>query len=162
MIRLPEFRYYAPKTLREALKILNSEGEKAKVVAGGTDLFPNMKRKVQTPSVLVSLQQVKELHRKISYHKKNGDRANGLIIFSGLTLSEICENRLVRENYPFISKTISMIATPLIRNMGTIGGNLCLDTRCTYYNQSLEWRESVDFCMKAPEGKLNIPCSSSP
>jgi 4-hydroxybenzoyl-CoA reductase subunit beta len=162
MIRLPEFRYYRPKTLKEAVKILNSEGEKAVIVAGGTDLFPNMKRRIQTPSVLVSLQQVKELHRKISYTKINGDQEKRLVIPSGLTLSEVCENRLIRENYPFISKTTSSIATPLIRSMGTIGGNLCLDTRCTYYNQSLEWRESVDFCMKAPEGKLDIPCRVAP
>jgi 4-hydroxybenzoyl-CoA reductase subunit beta len=157
MIRLPEFSYYSPKTLRETLKILASERGKARAVAGGTDLFPNMKRRVQTPAVLVSLNQVKELHRNISRR-----RSAGIVIPSGSTLSEVSRNQLIQQFYPSLSKTASSIATPLIQNMGTIGGNLCLDTRCTYYNQSPEWRESVGYCMKAPEGKPDIPCRVAP
>ena len=140
MMRLPWFRYQAPKTVAEAARILAGEGPGAMLLAGGTDLIPNMKRRHQAPKLLVSLRQVKEL-RKIS----NG---SGLILGSGLTLTEIANSSAIREKFSALRQAAAQIATVHLRNMGTIGGNLCLDTRCTYYNQNHEWRKAIDFCLK--------------
>jgi len=137
MMRLPWFEYRAPGTVAEAAKILAGEGPAAMLVAGGTDLLPNMKRRHQTPECLVSLRQVKDLKRF-----SNG---NGLTLGAGLTLSET----LRMEKVPVaLRQAAAQIATPHLRNMGTLGGNLCLDTRCTYYNQNYEWRQAIDFCLK--------------
>jgi 4-hydroxybenzoyl-CoA reductase subunit beta len=106
------------------------------LIAGGTDLVPNMKRRHQSPKTLVSLRRVKELH------KLNGT------LGAGLTLTELVDSALVREKYRGLWQAAAQVATPHLRNMGTLGGNLCLDTRCTYYNQSHEWRKAIDFCLK--------------
>jgi 4-hydroxybenzoyl-CoA reductase subunit beta len=139
MMRLPRFRYYAPRTIDEAASILAEHGD-AMVVAGGTDVLPNMKRRQQTPTVLVGLRGVAELR-----HVSNGD---GLTIGAGITLADLLALPTVRERYTGLWQAVSQIATPLLRNMGTLGGNLCLDTRCNYYDQNYEWRKAIDFCMK--------------
>lgn len=137
MMRLPWFDYRAPRSVAEAAKILAGEGPGAMLIAGGTDLLPNMKRRHQTPKVLVSLKGIPEL-KKIS----NG---SGISLGSALTLSEI----LKIEKIPAaLRQAAAQIATAQLRNMGTLGGNLCLDTRCSYYNQSHEWRKAIDFCLK--------------
>ncbi len=140
MMRLPHFRYRAPRSVEEAAKILAGEGPDAMLVAGGTDLLPNMKRRHQTPGTLVALRHVDELRRVW-----NGQ---GLTLGTGLTLTDIVRNVDVRERYTGLWQAAVQIATPHLRNMGTLGGNLCLDTRCTYYNQNYEWRRAIDFCMK--------------
>ncbi len=145
MMRLPHFRYRAPRTVEEAAKILAGEGPDAMLVAGGTDLLPNMKRRHQTPGTLVALRHVDELRRV-----RNGQ---GLTLGTGLTLTDIVRNAEVRERYTGLWQAAAQIATPHLRNMGTLGGNLCLDTRCTYYNQNHEWRRAIDFCMKK-DGKI--------
>ncbi len=133
MLRLPWFDFRAPRSVAEASKILAGEGPAAMLVAGGTDLLPNMKRRHQTPKVLVSLKGIESLRK-----------ANGTL-GAGLTLSEI----LKIETIPAaLRQAAAQIATPHLRNMGTLGGNLCLDTRCTYYNQNYEWRQAIDFCLK--------------
>ena len=133
MLRLPWFEHRAPRSVAEAAKILAGEGPRAMLIAGGTDLLPNMKRRHQAPQVLVSLQKIEQL-RKL-------DGAFG----AGATLSEISRD----EKTPAALRHAAIqVATPHIRNMGTLGGNLCLDTRCTYYNQSYEWRKAIDFCLK--------------
>ena len=133
MLRLPWFEYRAPRSVAEAVKILAGEGPAAMLVAGGTDLLPNMKRRHQTPKVLVSLRSISSLRN-----------LNGTF-GAGLTLSEIVHN----EKTPTaLRQAAAQIATPHLRNMGTLGGNLCLDTRCTYYNQNYEWREAIGFCLK--------------
>ena len=133
MMRLPWFDYRAPRSVAEAAKILAGEGPGAMLIAGGTDLLPNMKRKHQTPKVLVSLKGIEALK------KANGSFG------SGLTLSQF----LKIENIPTaLRQAAAQIATVHLRNMGTLGGNLCLDTRCTYYNQNYEWRKAIDFCLK--------------
>lgn len=144
MMRLPWFSYQAPKTVAEAARILVAEGPQAMLIAGGTDLLPNMKRRQQTPATLVSLRQVDGL-KKIA----NG---SGLTLGAGLTLSEVVNAAPVREKYLALWQAVSQVATPHLRNMGTLGGNLCLDTRCSYYNQNEDWRRAIDFCMKC-EGK---------
>ena len=136
MMRLPWFEWRAPRSLAEAAKILAGEGPQAMLIAGGTDLVPNMKRRHQSPKTLVSLRGVSELR------KSNG------ALGAGLTLTELVESPQVRERYRALWQAAAQIATPHLRNMGTLGGNLCLDTRCTYYNQSHEWRQAIDFCLK--------------
>jgi 4-hydroxybenzoyl-CoA reductase subunit beta len=133
VLRLPWFDYRAPRTVGEAAKILAGEGPQAMLIAGGTDLLPNMKRRHQTPKVLVSLKGISELKK-----------ANGTL-GAGLTLTEV----LKIEGIPTaLRQAAAQVATPHLRNAGTLGGNLCLDTRCTYYNQNYEWRQAIDFCLK--------------
>ena len=137
MLRLPWFDYRAPRSVAEAAQILAGEGPAAMLVAGGTDLLPNMKRRHQTPKVLVSLRGISSL--------KSIANGNGLALGAGLTLSETIRI----EKLPVaLRQAAAQIATPHLRNMGTLGGNLCLDTRCTYYNQNYEWREAIGFCLK--------------
>ena len=140
MMRMPWFGWKSPATVAEATKILACEGPQAMLIAGGTDLVPNMKRRHQTPATLVSLRRVADL-KKIA----NG---SGLTLGAGLTLTEVVESAPVREKYRGLWQAAAQVATPHLRNMGTLGGNLCLDTRCTYYNQSLEWRKAIDYCLK--------------
>ncbi len=133
MLRLPWFEHRAPRSVAEAAKILAGEGPRAMLIAGGTDLLPNMKRRHQSPQVLVSLRQVSELK------KLNGTFG------AGLTLSEVTRSD---KTATALRQAAAQVATPHLRNMGTLGGNLCLDTRCTYYNQTYEWRKAIDFCLK--------------
>jgi 4-hydroxybenzoyl-CoA reductase subunit beta len=141
MMRLPVFKYMAPKTAHEAAAILadHAPGE-AMVLAGGTDLLPNMKRRQQTPRILVSLAHVDELR-----HSANG---NGMVLGAGLTLTQLATDLRIKQHYAGLYQAASQIATPHLRNMGTLGGNVCLDTRCNYYDQNYEWRQAIGFCMK--------------
>jgi len=133
MMRLPWFEYRAPRSLAEAARILEGEGPRAMLLAGGTDLLPNMKRRQQTPATLVGLRGVPELKR------------NGAALGAALTLAEIVE----KQGLPAaLRQAAAQVATPPLRNMATLGGNLCLDTRCSYYDQSYEWRKAIDFCLK--------------
>ncbi len=137
MMRLPWFDYRVPRTVAEAAKILAGEGPGAMLIAGGTDLLPNMKRKHQTPKCLISLRQIKDL--------RNVSNGNGVTFGSGLTLTDLVRN----EKTPTaLRQAAHQVATVHLRNMGTLGGNLCLDTRCTYYDQNREWRKAIDFCLK--------------
>ena len=133
MLRLPWFDYRAPRSVAEASKILAGEGPAAMLIAGGTDVLPNMKRKHQTPKVLVSLRGISSLRH-----------FNGTL-GSGVTLTQVAENP---KTPTALRQAAAQIATPHLRNMGTLGGNLCLDTRCTYYNQNYEWRQAIGFCLK--------------
>jgi 4-hydroxybenzoyl-CoA reductase subunit beta len=111
------------------------------LLAGGTDLLPNMKRRQQVPTVLIGLRQVAEMRAV-----KNG--SEGLRLGAGLTLTEIVGNERIRADYTGLWQAAVQVATPHLRNMGTLGGNLCLDTRCNYYDQNYEWRKAIGFCMK--------------
>jgi 4-hydroxybenzoyl-CoA reductase subunit beta len=154
MMRLPEFRYRAPRTIDDAVAWLAENPETTMIVAGGTDLLPNMKRRHQVPATLVGLRAVRGELLDI----RNG---NGLTIGAGVTLSNLIAAPKVRESYAGLWQAASQVATPPLRNMGTVGGNLCLDTRCTYYNQNYEWRKSIDFCMKK-DGRICWVATSSP
>jgi 4-hydroxybenzoyl-CoA reductase subunit beta len=140
MLRLPWFEHRAPRSLAEAAKILAGEGPQAMLIAGGTDLLPNMKRRHQAPKMLVSLRGIEELTKR-----SNG---SGCELGSGLTLSSVAQDPKVREQCTALYHAAVQVATPPLRNMATLGGNLCLDTRCTYYNQTYEWRKAIDFCLK--------------
>ena len=139
MMRLPRFHYFAPRELGEAVQVLAGE-EDAMVVAGGTDLLPNMKRRQQTPRTLIGLRNIDALKRL-----RNGP---DLTIGSGVTLTSLIENEKIKSDYRGLWQAAAQVATPHLRNMGTLGGNICLDTRCNYYDQNYEWRKAIDFCMK--------------
>src|SRR5256886_7714384 len=160
MMRLPYFEYRAPRSVREAADLLASAPGSAMLVAGGTDLLPNMKRRQQVPSTLIGLRQIGELKEIV-----NGD---GLRIGAGVTLTAIVHDRRVHA-YTGLRQAAAQIATPHLRNMGTIGGNICLDTRCNYYDQNYEWRKSINFCLKkdgttcwvAPSSRKCVAVSST-
>lgn len=141
MMRLPKFRYFAPTSVKEALRIKAGEGAGSAFVAGGTDLYPNMKRRQQTPKVVIGLARIAALQRLRA-------GADGLAIGAAVSLSDIEHHRRVRKSYPGLAHAIAEISTPPLRNMGTLGGNVLLDTRCNYYDQNYEWRQAIDFCMK--------------
>ena len=140
MMRLPPFRYFAPRTAQEAARILADHGPAAMAVAGGTDLYPNMKRGQFQPTVLVGLRQLEGA---------TGIHANGALTLGALTtLNDVEHHAQVRGRWPAIAKSAGLVSSPPLRNAGTIGGNLCVDTRCNYYNQTEFWRASIGYCMK--------------
>jgi 4-hydroxybenzoyl-CoA reductase subunit beta len=153
MMRLPPFEYYAPATLDEAVQLKRQYGPEAMYVAGGTDLYPKMKRRQMTPSVLIGLGNIAEM-----LTLSNG---NGLTIGAGLTLTEVAGDPQVREKYPALARAAALVSSPPLRNAGTIGGNLCVDTRCTYYDQTYQWRKALGFCMKK-DGDICWVATSSP
>jgi 4-hydroxybenzoyl-CoA reductase subunit beta len=155
MMRLPKFTYRTPESVAEVARILNEEGDGAKVVAGGTDLYPNMKWRVERPRTVVSLRRVESL-RGIDWQPDGSLR-----IGPGQTLRSLERDERIAGELPGLHQALASISTPLLRNMGTLGGNLCLDTRCNYYNQSWEWRRSIDFCLKC-EGEICWVAPSSP
>jgi len=142
MMRLPKFEYRTPLTIAEAVKIIGDTGPEAQFVAGGTDLYPNMKRRQQTPRTVISVMRLSELNQV------TGNGSQGLVIGASVTLRDICDNEIIKRDYPVIASAARTISTPILRNMGTIGGNLLLDTRCNYYDQNYEWRKGINFCLK--------------
>jgi 4-hydroxybenzoyl-CoA reductase subunit beta len=142
MLRLPPFEYQPARSSDEAVKLLARYGADALPVSGGTDLYANMKQRLFTPKVLVGLRPIADLHF-IAYNE-----VTGLTLGALATLTNIAESDVVRKYYPALAHAASVISTPQLRNVGTIGGNICLDTRCNYYNQNLDWRKALDFCMK--------------
>src|SRR5262245_21104473 len=142
MMRLPKFRYLAPKSVADAVAMISDFGPDAMFVAGGTDLYPNMKRRQQTPKTVISVNRLKELC------EVRGDRNDGLAIGASVSSTPICDHPVINRDYPFVADAARLISTPILRNMGTIGGNLLLDTRCNYYDQNYEWRKGINFCMK--------------
>lgn len=155
MLRLTPFRFYRPETLDEALRIKEDAGDRGMYVAGGTDLLPNMKRRHQDPTTLVSLSSVRELQARSVLP------SGAVEVGAGHTLSEVVRDPGLAADYAAITAAAESVSTPLLRNMGTLGGNLCLDTRCNYYNQSYEWRKCLDFCMKK-DGEVCWVAPSSP
>ncbi len=138
MIRLPRFEIEEPATLEEAAALLSQCRGDAALLAGGTDLLPNMKRRQARPKIVVSLKQIPHL-RGIS---------SGFSIGAMTRLCEIEWDQTIRNTFPCLAEAVAVVATPVIRNQATIGGNLCIDTRCSYYTQSEEWRRAIGFCMK--------------
>jgi 4-hydroxybenzoyl-CoA reductase subunit beta len=155
MLRLPRFQYHQPQGIDEAVRLRSDCGADAAFVAGGTDLYPNMKRRQQTPSHVIGLEHVREL-RNIS-----GTPGEGLTLGAAVTLTEIAAHSVISTHYAAVAHAARVVSTPLLRNMGTIGGNLLLDTRCNYYDQSYEWRKAIHFCMKR-DGDICWVAPSSP
>ena len=153
---LPAFELVRPKSAEEAVKALAEHGLEALIVAGGTDLVPNIRAGLFAPRMLVDIKGLRDL----DYIRF--DAGKGMEIGALATLTAIAESPDVCEHYPVLSEAAATVASPILRNMGTLGGNLCLETRCVWYNQSEFWRESVGYCLKkdgtkchvAPGGKL--------
>src|SRR3989338_11170973 len=163
MLRLPDFTYIRPKSLKEAGRLLAELGPEAMAVAGGTDLYPKMKRGQFTPRYLVSLRYLPEL-RGIHPGSKEG-----MWIGAGETLTTVAENPAINKRFPALAHAAASVSTPALRKMGTIGGNVFADTRCNYYDQTFFWRQAAGFCMKkdgdiclvAPKSKSCLAVFSS-
>ena len=141
MLRLHSYMFERPRTLEQAIRLASDDPEAFMFIAGGTDLMPNMKHQLFTPRRLIALKQVSEL-QGISVV---GDE---LQIGAAETLTTISRHPLVRDRVPSLARAAGLVAAPQLRNMGTIGGNICLDTRCTYYNQTYFWRNALGYCLK--------------
>jgi len=175
MLRLPRFQLHTPATVRDAALLLQehraAEQDAAKtgtpgiavmLVAGGTDLFPNMKRRQFTPATLIALGNA--LPRTIHNGglRPQGPLPLGLTIGAGATLTAVATDARIAEGYRALAESAASISTPQLRNMGTIGGNLCLDTRCNWYDQSLFWRRAEGMCMKTDPSVVCRVATSSP
>src|SRR5215468_510053 len=123
MMRLPKFTYRVAKKVADAVKMMADAGPETMFVAGGTDLYPNMKRRQQTPKTVISIAGIQGLH------EIREGRDSGLVVGACVRLSEIADSKLLTRTQPAVARASGLIATPLLRNMGTIGGNLLLDTR---------------------------------
>jgi 4-hydroxybenzoyl-CoA reductase subunit beta len=155
MMRLPPFQYLAPVSVADAVKLMADHGPEAMLVAGGTDLYPNMKRRQFEPRVLVGLRGIRDLAGI------RAPRGGGLAIGAGTTLTAVSRHPGVRGRYAALATAAGAVSTPQLRNMGTLGGNVCVDTRCNYYNQSYQWRKAVNFCMKK-DGEICLVAPGSP
>jgi len=140
-LSLPQFKLLLPRTLEEALGLLTKHTDKIRVLAGGTDLIPSMQQKLFDPEYVLDLRHVANL-RGIR------ETESGVTIGALTTLTTIEQSPLLRRRYPVLTEAAATVASPLLRTMGTIGGNICLDTRCLWYNQSLTWRKGCGFCIK--------------
>jgi 4-hydroxybenzoyl-CoA reductase subunit beta len=141
MLRLPEFKYHQPRSLKQAARALADVGTDAMLVAGGTDVYPKMKRGQFTPRNVISLRLLREL-------KGIRQSKDGLWIGAGESLTAVSSHRLIAKHFPALVHAAESVSTPQLRNMGTIGGNVLVDTRCNYYDQTFFWRQAVGFCMK--------------
>jgi 4-hydroxybenzoyl-CoA reductase subunit beta len=154
MMRLPPFEYLKPRTVADAVKYLGDRGPEAMLVAGGTDLYPNMKRRQFEPKALIGLRGIRELS---GVRRTQG----GLTIGAGTTLTQVATHDDVARRYPALATAAGLVSSPQLRNMGTLGGNVCVDTRCNYYNQSYDWRKAIGFCMKK-DGDICLVAPASP
>ncbi len=141
MLRLPPYRYHRPGTVDQALELLGEHAGDAMPVAGGTDLMPNMKHRLFEPGHLVALKGIEEMR---GFREEDGWLRIGAVE----TLTSVAESPHVRRLFPALADAAGHVAGPQLRNAGTLGGNLCLDTRCTYYNQSEFWRKALGYCLK--------------
>lgn len=142
MLPLPRFEYLAPTTLDQALRLLAEHGSDARLVAGGTDLVPNLKHRLHEPRVLIGLAAVRDLDHIVL------DDDGSLRIGALATLAAVRDSEPVRRHAQVLAEAAGQVAGPQIQNMGTLGGNLCLDTRCVYYNQTYFWRDALGYCLK--------------
>src|SRR3984893_1590903 len=138
---LPRFKLLRPRTLEEAVEFLPKYANNIRVLAGGTDLIPSMRQKLFEPEFVLDIRHIANL-------KEIRQTDNGVEIGALATLTAIERSTLLRRRYAVLSEAAATVASPLLRNMGTIGGNICLDTRCLWYNQSLTWRKGCGFCIK--------------
>lgn len=150
MLRLPKIRLVSPRSLVEASRLLAEAGPEAMALAGGTDLVPKLKRRQLRPRTLVDLSRIKGF----SGVKRHGGR---VVIGAGTRIEELLENPLL-EGFTALREAAACIATPQIRSTATVGGNLALDTRCVYYDQSGSWRQAQGFCLKTDQG---APCRAA-
>ena len=140
MLRLPPFRYVRPRSVEEAARALADHGPEASILAGGTDLLPNLKRRQFDAKTLIAIGHLDEIR---------AGSANGeLVLGAGMRLTEVAGASAVAASAAGLVDAVRQIANPQIQRQATLGGNLCVDTRCNYYNQTHEWREAIGYCMK--------------
>jgi 4-hydroxybenzoyl-CoA reductase subunit beta len=162
MLTLPRFEWVTPATVEDVLRELTEHPGECLLVAGGTDAVPNLKHRLHEPKRVVSLARVAEL-------RGVREDAAGLHLGALTTLSALSRQPELVRDHGAVAHAASLVASPQIRNMGTLGGNLCLDTRCTYYNQTYFWREALGFCLKkdgvrchvVPQGRRCVAAHSS-
>jgi 4-hydroxybenzoyl-CoA reductase subunit beta len=155
MMRLPSFSYVPAKTVHEAIRAMADAGADGMLVAGGTDLYPNMKRRQFEPKTVVGLRTIRELRGV------GGTAGDGVTIGACTTLSTVATHPGIVRDYPALATAAGLVSSPQLRNMGTLGGNVCVDTRCNYYNQTYEWRKAIGFCMKK-DGDICLVAPGSP
>jgi len=139
---LPPFKLLRPREIKEAIGHLAAHAGEIRILAGGTDLLPSMKQRLFTPAWVMDIRGIEDMQ---------GIRVvpgSGVEIGALTTLSTIEDSAFIRRDYRVLHEAVSTVASPILRNMGTLGGNICLDTRCLWYNQSLQWRRSCGFCIK--------------
>jgi len=137
---LAELQLRRPDTVTAALEYF-AAAESARYLAGGTDLIVNLRKGLEEPDTLIDLTGIEELGG-LTWSDP------GLRIGAGVKIADLTTNDQISERYPAIAQAARMIAGPTHRESATVGGNLCLDTRCIYYNQSQWWRQANDFCLK--------------
>jgi 4-hydroxybenzoyl-CoA reductase subunit beta len=137
---LPDFQLASPRTLPDAIAFLRDHAS-TRILAGGTDLLPSMRQKLFEPEHVLDTRRIPEL-------KGIRETQQGIEIGALTTLAEIEHSPILKKNYLVLTEAAKTVASPVLRNMGTVGGNICLDTRCLWYNQSLTWRKSCGFCIK--------------
>lgn len=142
MLRLTRFDYLAPASVGEAMQMLQEYGDDAELMAGGTDVLVNIKHRIATPKYVIGIRQLPEL-RSLTWHP-----GGWLTLGAGITLRQIEHDAAIQTHFPALTHAAHVISTPQVRAVGTIGGNVCLDVRCNYYNQSYEWRRAIGFCTK--------------
>ncbi len=152
MLRLPRFKYLRPKTAREAARMAADLGPHAMFVAGGTDLFPKLKRRQFEVDALIGLDFLSH-----AIHRGEDET----VVDAGVTLAAASADLDLRSGYPGYAEAAGLVSSPPLRNAGTIGGNLCVDTRCNYYDMTYEWRKAAGFCIKK-DGDICLVAPSSP
>ncbi len=141
VLPLPPFEWLAPRSLDEAVRALAAAPDDTMLLGGGTDVLPNLKHGLHTPRRLIGLGKIDELGRiEVGADVRLG---------AGVTIDRLAREPRVRAWYPALAAAAESIASPQLRRMGTLGGNLCLDTRCGFYNQTAFWRGALGHCLKA-------------
>lgn len=141
MLTLPPFQYHSPASLDEALALLSAHRGNVKVIAGGTDLLPNMKHRIVTPGHVVALKGIPNLQE---VKEENGFLRLGALV----PIAFLARDEKVSSLFPSLALAAQCVAGPQLREMGTLGGNICLDTRCVYVNQTHFWRKALGYCLK--------------
>lgn len=139
---LPKFDYQAPESISKVCSMLAQAGERAAIMAGGTDLIVQMMQRTLVPELVIGLKQIPEL-QNLTYSEDQGLKIGPMV-----SLQKLANASVVRDNFPILAETASLVGAVQHQFMGTVGGNLCLNTRCWYYNQSAEWRRSLIPCHK--------------
>lgn len=152
---LPEHQYLKAESLADCLEQLRAQGERAQVVAGGTDVIFNMRLKLFEPDIALSIRRVPELQQVEELPD------GGLRIGAGCRLVDLAESAVVNERYPAFADAVRAVASAHIRNIATLGGNICLKTRCWYTNNSEQWRQGVKKCFKTDGELCHVIKSSS-
>jgi 4-hydroxybenzoyl-CoA reductase subunit beta len=140
--RLPRLKYHSPKTIDELFEIKKSFAEDSVILAGGTDVIPLLKRRNICSGQVINIKRIKSL-KNINFDEKNG-----LIVGAAATLREVADHKVISGTYPLLGKAVQSVAYNQIRNMGTLVGNICVDNKCTYFNQSALWWKSRPDCFK--------------